>query len=99
MRFLAAPWAGLLADDVWIKNGQRANATAQKLAAGLGAELAFPCEASAVFLRLPEEKVARLHARGWHFYKFIEPDVYRLMCSWSVTDADIADFVADFRAV
>ncbi len=99
MRFLAAPWAGLLADEVWLKNAQSANAAAQKLAAALGAELAFPCEASAVFLRLPEEKVAALHARGWHFYKFIEPDVYRLMCSWSVADEQIADFVADFRAV
>ncbi len=98
MRFLAAPWAGLLADDVWLKNARHANAAAQKLAAELKAELVFPCEASALFLRLPEEKVAHLHARGWHFYKFIEPDIYRLMCSWSVTDADIADFVADFRA-
>ena len=34
----------------------------------------FPCEASAVFLRLPEQLVAQLHGRGWHFYKFIEPD-------------------------
>ena len=99
MRFLAAPWAGLLADDVWLKNARHANAAAQKLAAELKTDLAFPCEASALFLRLPEEKVAQLHARGWHFYKFIEPDIYRLMCSWSVTDSDIADFVTDFRAV
>jgi threonine aldolase len=46
------------------------------------------------------EKLARdLHARGWHFYKFIEPDVYRLMCSWSVTDQDISDFMADVAAL
>ncbi len=98
MRYLAAPWAGLLANDVWLKNARHANAAARRLARELDADLAFPCEASAVFLRLPEEKVAALHARGWHFYKFIEPDIYRLMCSWSVTDAQIDEFVADFHA-
>ncbi len=39
----------------------------------------------------------RLHARGWHFYKFLEPDVYRLMCSWAASDAMIEQFVADLR--
>ncbi len=97
MRFIAAPWVGLLSDDVWLKNARHANDAAKKLAEQLGADLVFPREASALFLRLPEEKVAQLQARGWRFYKFIEPDIYRLMCSWSVTERDIADFVADFR--
>jgi threonine aldolase len=97
MRFLAAPWAALLENEVWLKNARHANAAAKKLADEVEADLAFPREASAVFLRLSEEKVASMQERGWHFYKFIEPDVYRLMCSWSVTDEQIADFVADFR--
>jgi threonine aldolase len=100
MRFLAAPWAGLLNGDVWLQNARRANERAQLLAGklmALGLRLAFPCEASAVFLLLPEQLVAKLHGRGWHFYKFIEPDVYRLMCSWSVTEKDIDDFIADVR--
>ncbi len=99
MRFIAAPWTALLADDVWLKNARHANDAAQKLAEKLDAELAFPREASALFLRLSENKVAQLHGRGWHFYKFIEPDIYRVMCSWSVTDRDIDEFVADFRSV
>jgi threonine aldolase len=101
MRFLAAPWSGLLKDNVWLQNARRANESAQMLAekmTALGLELAFPCEASAAFLRLPEQLVAQLHGRGWHFYKFIEPDVYRLMCSWSVTEKDIDDFVGDVKA-
>jgi threonine aldolase len=97
MRFLAAPWAAMLENDVWLKNARHGNAAARRLAQELDADLAFPCEASAIFLRLSEEKFARLQGRGWHFYKFIEPDIYRLMCSWSVTDEDVADFVADFR--
>lgn len=101
MRFLSAPWAGLLTNDVWLENARRANQRAKVLAEklkALGMEPAIPCEASAVFLRMPEELVAQLHGRGWHFYKFIEPDVYRLMCSWSVTEDDIGDFIADMKS-
>ena len=100
MRFLAAPWVGLLSDDVWLKNARRANERAQALAQELSKALhlkpVFPCEASALFLHLPESIVTQLHERGWQFYKFIEPDVYRLMCSWSVTESDILDFGRDF---
>jgi threonine aldolase len=39
--------------------------------------------------------VRGLHARGWRFYKFIEPDVYRLMCSWATTESNIGDFIRD----
>jgi len=44
-----------------------------------------------------EPLVHELHGRGWHFYKFIEPDIYRVMCSWSVGRQDIDDFVADVK--
>jgi threonine aldolase len=46
---------------------------------------------------MSEEQVRNLRTRGWHFYKFVEPDVYRIMCSWSVSDQEIGDFVADVR--
>lgn len=99
MRFLAAPWAGLLEADAWIENARHANRCAQllarKLAAVLGTPPVFPCEANAVFLRLADALVAQLQERGWRFYKFVEPDVYRLMCAWSTTEKQIDDFVAD----
>lgn len=102
MRFLAAPWAGLLHGGVWLENARRANQRAkelaEKLTATLGLEPAFPCEANALFLRLSDQLVAQLHGRGWHFYKFVEPDVYRLMCSWSVTEGDINDFIDDVKS-
>lgn len=102
MRFLAAPWAGLLSDGVWLRNAQRANAStallAAKLRGVLGVAPEFPREANAIFLRLPEQLVTDLHARGWHFYKFIEPDVYRLMCSWAMTEPAIDEFIADLKA-
>jgi threonine aldolase len=103
MRFLAAPWAGLLAGGAWLENARQANAAAaslaQRLRAVAGLESVFPQEANAVFLRLPEAWVEQLHAGGWHFYKFIEPDIYRLMCSWAVTDELLEQFTADVEAL
>jgi threonine aldolase len=103
MRFLAAPWTALLTDDVWLRNARHANTAARKLADRLRDEakidIAFPVEANAVFIRLRQNLARDLQARGWFFYKFIEPDIYRLMCSWSATDQDIAEFVADLRGL
>jgi threonine aldolase len=100
MRFLAAPWVGLLEGEAWIENARHANESAKilcdQLAPLLGRPV-FPCEASALFFRMPEALVAALQNRGWHFYKFIEPDVYRLMCSWATTPQQIGDFVHDVR--
>jgi threonine aldolase len=103
MRFLAAPWLGLLTNGVWLKNAQQANRAARHLADRLRNEAKidtmFPVDANAVFVRMNEQLVRDLHARGWDFYKFVEPAVYRLMCSWSTTDRDISDFVSDVVAL
>jgi threonine aldolase len=99
MRFLAAPWLGLLAGDVWLQNARHANRAARQLAQNLqseaNVEIVFPVQANAVFARMDDQLVRGLHARGWRFYKFIEPDVYRLMCSWATTESDIGDFIRD----
>ncbi len=58
-------------------------------------EIVFPVDANAVFVRMNEQLVGHLQSRGWRFYKFVEPDIYRLMCSWSTTEAAISDFMAD----
>ncbi len=103
MRFFAAPWVGLLRDGAWLRNAKHANECAahlsQKLSAIAGLEPVFPVDASGLFLRMPGALVQALHRRGWHFYKFLEPDVYRLMCSWSVTNEDIEQFIRDVRAL
>jgi threonine aldolase len=99
MRFLAAPWSGLLNHNVWLENARHANegarTLAEKLTAALGRAPVFPCEANAVFFELADGLVHRLQERGWRFLKFIEPDIYRLMCSWSVTKQEIDDFIND----
>jgi threonine aldolase len=99
MRFLAASWLGLLNGDVWLRNAQQANRAARELGRRLqseaNVEIVFPVEANAAFARMDDELVRGLETRGWRFYRFIEPDVYRLMCSWATTERDIADFVRD----
>lgn len=99
MRTLAAPWLALLEGDVWLRNAACANTAARKLAHMLpGAETVFPVESNAVFLRLKPDVAASLEERGWRFYKFIEPDTYRFMCSWATRDAAMAELARDFAA-
>src|SRR6266480_1032855 len=101
MRFLAAPWLALLENEVWLKNARHANDAALKLASGLrscGTEIVFPVESNAVFSRLDVIVAENLREHGWDFYKFIEPDIYRLMCAWSATEDVISAFLSDFKA-
>ncbi|HXO94187.1 MAG TPA: low specificity L-threonine aldolase [Candidatus Acidoferrum sp.] len=103
MRFLAAPWLGLLNGEVWLRNARHANEAARDLAQRLrneaGMESVFPVESNAVFVQLDDQLVRGLHARGWRFYKFVEPDIYRLMCSWSTTDEEISMLVGDLVTI
>jgi len=103
MRFLAAPWIGLLTDEVWLRNARHANAMAERLAHELATrakiDIVFPVEANALFLRLTRQCARALQERGWDFYQFVEPDVYRLMCSWCTTEQTIAEFLTDLIAV
>ena len=94
---------GLLTDNVWLQNAAHANQAARRLADRLRREAAietvFPVDANAVFVTMDERLVSSLHARGWQFYKFVEPDVYRLMCSWATTEEEIARLVDDVIAI
>ena len=103
MRFLAAPWLGLLTGDAWLRNAQHANDAARRLADRLRKEAriksVFPVEANAVFVSMDERLASGLHALGWRFYKFIEPEVYRLMCSWATTEEEISSLLADVVAI
>jgi threonine aldolase len=102
MRFLAAPWVGMLRDGAWLRHAKHANACARKLGAALanvpGVELAAPVQANAVFPRFPEPIVKQLREKGWIFYTFIGSGGARLMCSWQTTQEGIDQFLADVRS-
>jgi threonine aldolase len=98
MRFIAAPWLGLLETGAWLRNARHANAMATALEQRLrdipGLPLLFPRQANSVFLQLPPPVIQTLHARGWQFYTFIGVGGARLMCSWN-TPREVVDQFAD----
>ena len=101
MRFLAAPWIGLLKDQIWLRNAQNANQCARYLADQIEAlpevELIGKTEANAVFLQLPAAAMDQLRRRGWSFYTFIGPETARLMCSWNTKPEDVDHFVTELK--
>jgi threonine aldolase len=101
MRFLAAPWVGMLQNDVWLKYARHANHMAQLLSKRLseiaGVNILFPTQANSVFAELPERIIQEMWRRGWMFYTFIGRGGCRFMCSWDTTEKDVNDFSSDLR--
>lgn len=99
MRFLSAPWIGLLESGAWLNNARQANSAAGKLARHAasipGVSLMFPQQANAVFLQLPPQVLAALRALGWHFYTFIGSGGARFMCSWATRNEDVELLASD----
>lgn len=98
MRFLSAPWLGMLEGGAWLRHATHANAMAQRLADGLkrlpGVRLLFPVEANGVFVQLPATVEAGLRARGWRFYTFIGGGA-RMMCAWDTKPETVERMLAD----
>lgn len=99
MRFLSAPWTGMLPGGAWLKNAAHANSCAAILESRLtgipGIRLKFPREANAIFIEMPVEIADRLKSLGWKFYTFIGAGGARFICSWETTGAEIDSLVAD----
>ena len=102
MRFLSAPWVGMLKDGAWLRHATHANAMAARLEAALhgipGTRLLFPRQANGVFVELPVVAIEKLHARGWKFYTFIGAGGCRFMCSWDTQPEDVDALAAEVRA-
>lgn len=101
MRFLTAPWVGLLESGDWLANALHANDMARRLDQRLrqlpGLQLLAPRQANSVFVQLPQPVLTSLRDAGWRFYTFIGDSGVRLMCSWDTTPADVDAFVADLE--
>jgi threonine aldolase len=100
MRFLSAPWVGMLEDGAWLRHAKHANAMAKRLEAALrplrGIHIIHPVQTNAVFAKIPDEAVQAMHRRGWHFYTHVGTEgEARLMCSWDTTAEDVDSFAAD----
>ena len=100
MRFLSAPWVGMLQDGAWLRHAGHANAMARRLERAIAGipnvQVAHPVQTNAVFARIPEDLVKGMHDRGWKFYTHVgAADEARLMCSWDTTPEDVDAFAAD----
>jgi threonine aldolase len=102
MRFLSAPWVGMLQDGAWLRHATHSNAMAKRLAAGLSnlprIQISYQVDSNAVFARIPEDVVEAMHQRDWKFYTHVGGwDDSRLMCSWDTTPEDVDEFAADLK--
>jgi len=100
MRFLAAPWVGMLASGAWLTNATHANHCAHYFAQRVqhiaNVSIVSPVDANTVFLSASDKILERLSERGWKFYTFIG-GAARFMFSWD-TDLDRVDaLVSDIR--
>jgi len=93
MRFLAAPWIGMLESGAWLRNARHANRCAGLLEEELlripGVKIMYPRQANSVFVQLPGRSVDALRDMGWRFYTFIGSGGARFMCSWQTTEEDV----------
>ena len=100
MRFLSAPWVGMLESGAWLRNAAHANQCARHFAsqiAGIpGVRLAQPVEANAVFVEASEKVLDQMRARGWSFYTFIG-GAARFMFAWDSDPKRVDALVRDLR--
>jgi threonine aldolase len=102
MRFLAAQFNALLADDLWLANANHANAMAARLASGLtaipGVDVVHPVQADAVFARLNPAHIADLQ-RDWTFHVWDESaSIVRWMTAFDTQESDVDAFLNDIAA-
>lgn len=97
-RFYAAPFIGMLESGAFTARAAHANAMARRLAAAMPFPLAHPVEANAVFVRMDDDTLARLHAAGWFAYRFLDGSV-RFMCSWAVTSETVDELAQTLRMI
>jgi threonine aldolase len=98
MRFLSAPWVGLLGTGAWLRNAKHGNACAkrllQQIAGSPELEIMFPVQSNAVFVRMPGARIAALRERGWRFYTFIGGGA-RFMFAWDAQPHRVDELAAD----
>lgn len=103
MRFIAAQFNALFAEDLWLETAAHANRMARLLAGELEGiprvRLTQPVESNAVFAHVPREHVAEVQR---HFFFYVwdeETSEVRLMCSFDTTEEDVRELVRVIREV
>jgi threonine aldolase len=100
MRYLSAPWVGVLQDGAWLRHAGHSNAMAKRLESAIrkipSVKIVHPVQTNAVFATIPDKMVNGMYERGWKFYTHVgSQGEARLMCSWDTTTEDVDAFAAD----
>jgi threonine aldolase len=100
MRYLSAPWVGMLQDGAWLRHASHSNGMAKRLESGIrkvsSVKIVHPVQTNVVFAKIPDKMVEGMHERGWKFYTHVGSEgEARLMCSWDTTAEDVDEFTAD----
>ncbi|MGA3129879.1 MAG: low specificity L-threonine aldolase [Terracidiphilus sp.] len=100
MRFLAAPWVGMIESGVWLKNADHANVCARYFAEQIGTiqnvRVVSSVQANAVFVCTSSAILQAVRERGWKFYTFIG-GAARFMFSWDSDLQRIDQLCRDLR--
>lgn len=96
MRFIAAQFEALLANDLWRRSAGHANRMAKLLEKEIsripGVKVVWKVEANGVFAQIPRHAIEKIKRR-YFFYTWIdEESIVRWMCSFDTTEDDIRDF-------
>src|ERR1035438_383023 len=98
MRFLAAPWVGMLESGAWLTNAEHANQCARYFAEQIAqipnVTIAAPVDANTVFLMASDDILNGLRNRGWKFYTFIG-GAARIMFAWATGSKRVDALVRD----
>ena len=101
MRFLAAPWVGMLESGAWLTNAQHANQCARYFAERVAAipniNITSPVDANTVFLSASDKILDQLRERGWKFYTFIG-GAARIMFAWDTDLTRVDALLTDLEA-
>lgn len=101
MRFLAAPWLGVLEDGCWLRYAAHCNAMARDIAVRAaaipGIALAVPQQTNAVFLLLNADQQAAMLERGWILINLTADSGVRVLCSWDIEHSDVDAFISDLE--
>ena len=102
MRFVAAQFEALLADDLWVRNAAHANAMALRLADAVrvipGVTLTREPVVNSVFAALAPDAIVRAQEQSFFWVWDETTNEVRWMTSFDTTDADVAEFAAVLRA-
>lgn len=102
-RFVASQLSALLADDLWLRNAEHANAMARRLADRVrgidGVEVTGEPEANALFVRLPADRIAPLQEWSFFWPWDLDDSLVRWMTSFATTEADVERFAAGVEAI